>query len=120
MSYSKDLSIPGERLGFIAVNPSLEPLSEMLGGLVFSNRTLGFVNAPAIMQRVVKEIQGLSGDMDIYRQKRDLLCGILSDLGYKFTKPEGAFYLFPKAPIDDIQFVVFYVEYGYPGLDLGY
>jgi len=104
-SYSKDLSIPGERLGFIAVNPSLEPLSEMLNGLIFSNRTLGFVNAPAIMQRVVKNIQGLSGDMDIYRQKRDLLCGMLFDLGYKFTKPEGAFYLFPKAPIDDIEFV---------------
>jgi len=104
-SYSKNLSIPGERLGFIAVNPSLEPLSEMLNGLIFSNRTLGFVNAPAIMQRVVKNIQGLSGDMDIYRQKRDLLCGMLFDLGYKFTKPEGAFYLFPKAPIDDIEFV---------------
>ena len=104
-SYSKNLSIPGERLGFIAVNPSLEPLSEMLNGLIFSNRTLGFVNAPAIMQRVVKDIQGVSGDMDIYRQKRDLLCGMLFDLGYKFTKPEGAFYLFPKAPIDDIEFV---------------
>ena len=104
-SYSKDLSIPGERLGFIAVNPSLTPLSEMLNGLIFSNRTLGFVNAPAIMQRVVKDIQGLSGDMDIYRQKRDLLCDILFDLGYKFTKPEGAFYLFPKSPIDDIEFV---------------
>jgi aspartate aminotransferase len=104
-SYSKDLSIPGERLGFIAVNPSLEPLSEMLSGLIFSNRTLGFVNAPAIMQRVVKDIQGLSGDMDIYRQKRDLLCDMLFDLGYKFTKPEGAFYLFPKSPIDDIEFV---------------
>ena len=104
-SYSKDLSIPGERLGFIAVNPSLEPLSELLNGLIFSNRTLGFVNAPAIMQRVVKDIQGLSGDMDIYRQKRDLLCDMLFDLGYKFTKPEGAFYLFPKSPIDDIEFV---------------
>jgi aspartate aminotransferase len=104
-SYSKDLSIPGERLGFIAVNPSLGPLSELLNGLIFSNRTLGFVNAPAIMQRVVKDIQGLSGDMDIYRQKRDLLCDMLFDLGYKFTKPEGAFYLFPKSPIDDIEFV---------------
>ena len=104
-SYSKDLSIPGERLGLIAVNPSLEPLSELLSGLIFSNRTLGFVNAPAIMQRVVKDIQGLSGDMDIYRQKRDLLCDMLFDLGYKFTKPEGAFYLFPKSPIDDIEFV---------------
>lgn len=104
-SYSKDLSLPGERLGFIAVNPKLEPLNELLSGIIFSNRTLGFVNAPAIMQRVVKELQGLSGDMEIYRQKRDLLCNMLFKMGYKFTKPEGAFYLFPESPIDDIEFV---------------
>lgn len=105
-SYSKDLSLPGERLGFIAVNPALEPLPECLGGLVFSNRTLGFVNAPAIMQRVVQRLQGLSVDIEIYKQKRDLLCSILGDLGYSFNKPEGAFYLFPKSPVeDDVQFV---------------
>ena len=104
-SYSKDLSIPGERLGFIAVNPSLTPLDEMLNGLIFSNRTLGFVNAPALMQRVITRLQGMAGNMSIYQQKRDLLCDMLSPLGYEFTRPEGAFYLFPKAPIDDIQFV---------------
>ena len=104
-SYSKDLSLPGERLGFIAVNPALEPISELLSGLVFSNRTLGFVNAPAIMQRIVKHLQGISGDMEVYRKKRGLLCDMLFDMGYKFTKPEGAFYLFPESPIDDIEFV---------------
>ncbi len=104
-SYSKDLSIPGERLGFIAVNPYLKPLDEMLNGLVFSNRTLGFVNAPAIMQHTVRHLQGLSGDMDIYRKKRDMLCDMLFSMGYKFKIPEGAFYLFPKSPIDDIEFV---------------
>ncbi len=104
-SYSKDLSIPGERLGFIAVNPSLEPMGEMLSGLIFSNRTLGFVNAPAIMQHTVRHLQGLSGDIDIYRKKRDMLCDMLFKMGYKFKIPEGAFYLFPKSPIDDIAFV---------------
>jgi aspartate aminotransferase len=104
-SYSKDLSIPGERLGFIAVNPGLEPLEEFIGGLVFSNRTLGFVNAPATMQRVVRHLQGMSVDIDIYRRKRDLLCSILEDQGYEFIKPEGAFYLFPQTPVDDVKFV---------------
>jgi aspartate aminotransferase len=104
-SYSKDLSIPGERLGFIAVNPGLEPLEELINGLIFSNRTLGFVNAPATMQRVVRHLQGMSVNIDIYRRKRDLLCSMLGDLGYEFIKPEGAFYLFPKAPVDDVKFV---------------
>ncbi|MCP4715274.1 MAG: pyridoxal phosphate-dependent aminotransferase, partial [Deltaproteobacteria bacterium] len=104
-SYSKDLSIPGERIGFIAVNPDLSPLHAMLGGLVFSNRTLGFVNAPGLMQRVVAQLQGMSGEVDIYRQKRDMLCEMLSESGYSFTRPEGAFYLFPQAPVDDVQFV---------------
>ncbi len=63
-SYSKDLSLPGERLGFIAVNPALAPLDKMMGGLIFCNRTLGFVNAPATMQRIVRHLQGVS--VDIY------------------------------------------------------
>ena len=105
-SYSKDLSLPGERLGFIAVNPRLNPLSEFIDGLIFSNRTLGFVNAPATMQRVIEHLQGVSVDIDIYRQKRDRLCDILANCGYKFVKPEGAFYLFPKAPVNDVDFVM--------------
>ncbi len=104
-SYSKDLSIPGERTGFIAVNPALEPLGDCLGGLVFSNRTLGFVNAPALMQRVIRRLQGASVDVALYENKRNRLCDMLGSLGYSFTRPEGAFYLFPKAPIDDVEFV---------------
>lgn len=104
-SYSKDLSIPGERLGFIALNPRLEPLKDIINGLIFSNRTLGFVNAPAIMQRIVQHLQGISVDIDIYKRKRDLFCIMLGDLGYEFIKPEGAFYIFPKTPIDDVVFV---------------
>jgi aspartate aminotransferase len=105
-SYSKDLSIPGERIGYIAVNPALEPLGDLLSGLAFAQRTLGFVNAPAIMQRIIARLQGSGVDASIYQRKRDLLCGMLKDLGYSFVLPEGAFYLFPSAPIDDdVQFV---------------
>jgi len=105
-SYSKDLSIPGERIGYIAVNPALTPLDDVLNGLAFAQRTLGFVNAPAIMQRVIARLQGITVDPSIYQHKRDLLCGMLKDLGYSFILPEGAFYLFPRTPIDDdVQFV---------------
>ncbi len=104
-SYSKDLSLPGERLGFIAVNPGIESLENLLNGLIFSNRTLGFVNAPAIMQRVIRHLQGVSVDVNLYKQKRDLLCNMLGRHGYEFIKPEGAFYLFPRSPVNDIAFV---------------
>jgi aspartate aminotransferase len=104
-SYSKDLSIPGERLGFIAVHPKLTPVQELVGGLVFSNRTLGFVNAPATMQRVVQQLQGSAVDVSVYHRKRELLCSMLGDLGYTFIKPDGAFYLFPRTPIEDVAFV---------------
>jgi aspartate aminotransferase len=105
-SYSKDLSIPGERIGYIAVNPALEPLDDLMNGLAFAQRTLGFVNAPAIMQRVIARMQGVSVDTSLYQRKRDLLCGLLKDLGYSFVRPEGAFYLFPRSPVDDdVQFV---------------
>ncbi len=104
-SYSKDLSIPGERIGFIVVNPEATPLEQLLNGMIFCNRTLGFVNAPAFVQRVVQKLQGISVDAKIYQHKRDLFCNALKDMGYSFIKPEGAFYLFPKTPIDDATFV---------------
>jgi aspartate aminotransferase len=104
-SYSKDLSIAGERLGFVALNPKLAPLDETANGLVFANRILGFVNAPSLIQRVVTHLQGVASDMDAYRAKRDLICNMLAGMGYEFTRPEGAFYLFPKAPIEDVRFV---------------
>jgi aspartate aminotransferase len=105
-SFSKDLSIPGERIGFIAVNPEATFKKELLAGMTLANRILGFVNAPALMQRVVGSLQGTSVDISLYARKRDLLCDGLSECGYKFEKPKGAFYLFPKSPVpDDIQFV---------------
>lgn len=105
-SYSKDLSVPGERIGYIAVNPAAAHRSDLIGGMSLANRILGFVNAPAMMQRVVAAIQGSAVDMIHYSRKRELLCNSLEKLGYEFIKPAGAFYLFPKSPIpDDVEFV---------------
>ncbi|MFH1081554.1 MAG: pyridoxal phosphate-dependent aminotransferase [Pseudomonadota bacterium] len=105
-SYSKSLSLPGERIGFIAVNPNIFEIDEVISGMVLCNRILGFVNAPALMQRVIADIQGMRVDVSEYKRKRDLLCDGLAACGYEFHKPEGAFYLFPKSPIpDDVAFV---------------
>jgi len=105
-SYSKDLSIPGERLGYAAVNPQADDHSKLLAGMALANRILGFVNAPALMQRVVAQLQEETVDITVYQRKRDLLCDGLADAGYAIAKPAGAFYLFPKSPIaDDVRFV---------------
>lgn len=104
-SYSKDISIPGERIGFVALNPETTHLNELRAGVALANRILGFVNAPALMQRVVAHMQGDTVDIDEYKRKCDLLCDGLADCGYEFVRPGGAFYLFPKAPIaDDVAF----------------
>lgn len=105
-SYSKDLSIPGERLGFAAVNPAAAFKPSLLAGMALANRILGFVNAPALMQRVVARLQGESVDISLYARKRELLCRGLAECGYDFVTPAGAFYLFPRSPIeDDVEFV---------------
>ena len=105
-SYSKDISIPGERIGFVAVNPRASHRKALLGGMAFANRILGFVNAPALMQRAVARLQGEKTDIGAYQRKRDLLCDGLAAMGYEFVKPAGTFYLFPRSPIpDDIEFV---------------
>jgi aspartate aminotransferase len=105
-SYSKDISIPGERIGYIAVHPEASFKKELIEGMALSNRILGFVNAPALMQRVVASCQGASADISAYARKRDLLCSGLGECGYDFVKPAGAFYLFPKTPVsDDVAFV---------------
>jgi aspartate aminotransferase len=105
-SYSKDLSIPGERIGFAAVNPDAEFGREIVDGMALAAQMLGFINAPALMQRVVSKLQGFSVDMGAYHRKRELLCQGLSEAGYSFMKPAGTFYLFPKTPVeDDVAFV---------------
>jgi aspartate aminotransferase len=100
-SHAKDLALPGERIGFIAINPNHKEKEELAGGFSFCNRTLGFVNAPALMQHVVRNLQGLSVDPDYYQRKRDFMHTALSEMGYDTVKPQGAFYLYPKAPIED-------------------
>jgi len=105
-SYSKDISIPGERIGFLAVNPAATYKKDLMDAMVLANRVLGFVNAPALMQRIVGSLQGERVDVSVYTRKRDLLCDGLADIGYEFLVPKGAFYLFPRSPIpDDVAFV---------------
>jgi aspartate aminotransferase len=100
-SHAKDLALPGERIGFIAVHPAYSGKQELADGLTFCNRILGFVNAPALMQHVVRALQGVSVDVSDYQRKRDFLYGQLTELGYQIVHPQGAFYLFPRSPIDD-------------------
>ncbi len=105
-SYSKDLSLPGERIGYVAVNPAVAEVDTLVGAITLTNRILGFVNAPALMQRVVGRLQGATVDIGLYRRNRDRLYEGLVEAGYTCHKPEGAFYLFPRSPIpDDVAFV---------------
>lgn len=105
-SYSKDLSLPGERIGFVAVHPQAEGITQLMGALTLANRILGFVNAPGLMQRLIIELQGVCVDVGIYRRKRDRFVDGLKAAGYELTIPSGAFYLFPKSPLaDDVKFV---------------
>ena len=106
-SHSKDLALPGERIGYLAANPRMATAGQFMEGAVFSNRVLGFVNAPAIMQRLVAKLQDESVDVAEYQVKRDLLVRELRSLGFKLVKPDGAFYLFPESPLaDDVEFVM--------------
>lgn len=100
-SYSKNLSLPGERIGYLAINPAMKGVETIIDAAILCNRILGFVNAPALMQRVIVNLQGAQVAVEDYKRKRDLLCAGLAALGYKFNKPAGAFYLFPQSPIDD-------------------
>jgi aspartate aminotransferase len=105
-SYSKDLSIPGERIGYIVVNPAISDKVDLLSGMTFANRILGFVNSPALMQRAIASVQDVTVDMNEYARKRGLFCDVLNDCGYDFLRPPGTFYLFPKSPLpNDLDFV---------------
>ncbi len=100
-SFSKDLSIPGERIGFVAVHPEMENKDQLLGAMTLANRILGFVNAPALMQRVVAKVVSETVDTSIYERRRDIFAKILDKAGLEFTMPQGAFYFFPKSPTAD-------------------
>ncbi len=105
-SHSKDLNLPGERIGYIAVHPEIDGLSSIIDAMTLSNRILGFVNAPALFQRVVSDLQDITCDMTEYSMNRATLVEGLGKIGYQVVCPDGGFYLFPKSPIeDDVRFV---------------
>ena len=96
------LTTPAEKRLFMSYYTRQEP---------FANRILGFVNAPALMQRVVAKLQGATVDNAIYARRREMFCKILTEADYEFTPPKGAFYLFPKSPLeDDAKFVALLQE----------
>lgn len=103
-SYSKQLSIPGERIGYAAVHPEIENADEIVEALTYANRVLGYLCAPALMQQVITHLQGVCIDMEEYRERRDILCNALEKFGYSFIRPKGAYYLFPESPGDDLVF----------------
>lgn len=105
-SHSKDLALPGERIGYIAVHPSIENKADLINGMIFCNRILGYVNAPALMQNIVRHLQHITVSIPEYQEKRDYLYNNLLGMGYKLVKPQGAFYMFPRSPLEnDVEFV---------------
>lgn len=105
-SHSKDLALPGERIGYIAISPHLPDAEMLISGLMITQRTLGFVNAPALFQRIVSKFQRTSVDIGEYQRKRDILYDALVEGGFDCVKPQGAFYMFPRSPIpDELKFI---------------
>ena len=105
-SFSKTLSLAGERIGYVVVNPSMPDGEMLVNAVTLTNRTLGFVNAPVIGQRLAMALLDETVDLEIYDRRRKLMAKVLSDAGVEFTMPRGAFYFFPKAPGgDDLAFV---------------
>jgi len=105
-SFSKSLSLPGERVGYLALAPQLENKAELMSGLILANRILGFVNPPVVGQFLMRAALGNEVDVGIYKRRRDAMAEVLRDAGYDFFMPKGAFYFFSKAPGgDDTAFV---------------
>ncbi len=105
-SFSKNLSMPGERVGYIALSPLMDNRPQLMAGLMLANRILGFVNPPVVGQHLMRAALGSEVDASIYRKRRDAMASVLTAAGYEFLLPKGAFYFFPKAPGgDDVAFV---------------
>ena len=123
-SYSKSLSLPGERIGYIVVNNGMDSFEDIISSLNVANRILGFVNAPSLFQRVIGKTLDAKVDVNKYKKNRDLLYNHLISIGFECVKPEGAFYLFPKALIDDdVEFANAAKKYNLlivPGSSFGY
>jgi len=116
-SWSKTFAVPGERIGYLAISPRLPEAEALLNAGTFANRVLGFVNAPAIWQRVVTETIDVTPDISSYQERRNLMCEGLTRIGYDAPKPEATFYIFPKTPIpDDVAFTRLLLSEGVLGV----
>jgi aspartate aminotransferase len=105
-SWSKAMAIPGERIGYLAIPPGLPEAAALRSACTFASRVLGFINAPAIWQRVVGRVPGATVDVAPYQEKRDMLCDALAAMGYDAPRPQGSFYVFPRTPLaDDVAFI---------------
>ncbi len=100
-SFSKTLSLAGERIGYFVVNPDMPDQATLIAAVTLTNRTLGFVNAPVIGQRLAAALIDETVDLDIYDRRRKLMAKVLSDAGVEFGMPKGAFYFFAKSPVED-------------------
>jgi aspartate aminotransferase len=100
-SYSKNLSLAGERMGYIAVNPQMYDLENFMAAITMTTRILGTVNAPCIGQQLLRSCINAQVDLEVYRQRRELMAQVLTDAGLEFTLPRGAFYFFVKSPVED-------------------
>ena len=100
-SFSKSLSLPGERIGYLAVSSTMDDRQDIFDAICGAARGYGYVNAPSLMQRVVEKCMGLTSDVSAYKKNRDLLYSGLTACGFECVKPDGAFYLFVKAPEPD-------------------
>ena len=105
-SFSKTLSLPGERIGYMALSKEMDYYDEIIGAVVVANRCLGYVNAPSLFQLVVSRCLDVEVDLDFYDRNRKVLYKKLTDLGFEVVKPQGAFYLLVKSPFaDEAEFV---------------
>ncbi len=100
-SFSKSLSLPGERIGYIFVSPNVSDCRTVYAAVCGAGRALGFVCAPSLLQYTVAQLVGQTADIEVYKKNRDLLYGALSEYGYTAARPDGAFYLFVKSPEAD-------------------
>lgn len=97
-SFAKNLSVPGERIGYVCLNPSCPEKADFIGGVIFSTRVLGYVNAPGFFQRVIAKSWNAKCDYSAYTKRRNLVKDVLDNAGLKYADPEGAFYIFAKVP----------------------
>jgi len=100
-SFSKTLSLAGERIGYFTASPAMPERQKLVSAVTLTNRTLGYVNAPVIGQRLAAALLNETVDLEVYDRRRRLMAKVLSDAGVEFEMPKGAFYFFAKSPVAD-------------------